>query len=417
MTKLWSKEVLSYAFYDFANSSYALLILTFTYGLYFKSVVLQDALNADFMWGVATAVPVLIAALLSPLLGAFADHVRHKKLFLIASTLVTIILTMLLATVDEGEVAYGMALIILASTFYYFSTLFYDAFIVDVADHHSVGKVSGFSWGLGYLGGVAALLVVAPFVNKGLTPDNLSRYQFSFVLVALFFLIFALPMFLFVKQKIFPKNGDTLPAHIRHSFRDVANIWRERRSHKYFLLLILAFFFYNDALSTLFAFAAIFAQFTIGMTIAEINVALLVMQLIAFPAAWFFGSLADILGHKPIILTTLSMILIFSTVAAFAPSKYLFVAALWICALGIGAAQSCTRALIRTMIPDDRSAQFFGFQSFLGKFSAFLGPLVFGILSNMYQNQRIAFLTVPVFLIVGMILLWFVRAPVVEEAI
>ena len=193
MTKLWSKEVLSYAFYDFANSSYALLILTFTYGLYFKSVVLQDALNADLMWGIATAVPVFIAALLSPFLGALADHIQHKKLFLVISTLVTVILTVLLATVDEGEVAYGMTLIILASTFYYFSTLFYDAFIVDVADNHSVGKVSGFSWGLGYLGGVAALLVVAPFVNKGLTPDNLSRYQFSFVLVALFFLLFALP--------------------------------------------------------------------------------------------------------------------------------------------------------------------------------------------------------------------------------
>ncbi|MEK6840200.1 MAG: MFS transporter, partial [Nanoarchaeota archaeon] len=389
MTKLWSKEVLSYAFYDFANSSYALLILTFTYGLYFKSVVLQDALNADLMWGIATAVPVFIAALLSPFLGALADHIQHKKLFLVISTLVTVILTVLLATVDEGEVAYGMTLIILASTFYYFSTLFYDAFIVDVADNHSVGKVSGFSWGLGYLGGVAALLVVAPFVNKGLTPDNLSRYQFSFVLVALFFLLFALPFFLFVKQKIFPKNGDTLRIHVRHSFRDMVNIWRERRSHKHFLLLILAFFFYNDALSTLFAFAAIFAQFTIGMTIGEINVALLVMQLIAFPAAWFFGTLSDILGHKPLILTTLSMILVFSGVAAFAESKYLFVAALWLAALGIGAAQSCTRALIRTMIPEDRSAHFFGFQSFLGKFSAFLGPLIFGYLSSAYQNQRI----------------------------
>ena len=85
MTKLWNKEVLSYAFYDFANSSYALLILTFTYGLYFKSVVMQDALNADFMWGVVTAVPVLIAAFLSPFLGALADHLQHKKLFLVLS--------------------------------------------------------------------------------------------------------------------------------------------------------------------------------------------------------------------------------------------------------------------------------------------------------------------------------------------
>ncbi len=409
MTKLWSKDVLSYAFYDFANSSYALLILTFTYGLYFKSVVMQDAANADLMWGIVTAVPVIIAALLSPLLGAFADHMQHKKLFLVVSTVITVALTALLVTVDEGEVVYGMTIVILASVFYYFSTLFYDAFIVDVADRGSVGKVSGFSWGLGYLGGLVVLTLVAPFVTKGLTPDNLARYQFSFVIAAVFFLVFALPMFFFVKQKAFREKTGTVKESIVQSFRDLASLWQHRTLHKPFFLLVLAFFFYNDALSTLFAFGAIFAQFTIGMSLAAITTLLFTAQLLAFPSSWFFGVLSDIFGHKQIIFTTLGIVLIFSSVAALTSSQPLFFLAICLASLGIGASQSSTRALIRTMIPEEHSTQFFGFQSFLGKFSAFLGPLLFGYLSSTFQNQRIAFVSIAFFLIVGIVLLVFVK--------
>ncbi len=409
MTRIWSKEALSYAFYDFANSSYALLILTFIYGVYFKQVIMQDALNADLMWGIVTAVPVIIAAVLSPLLGALADNLHHKKLYLVLSTLITVLFTALLATVGPGEVTQGMILVILASIFYYFSTLFYDAFIIDVADRNSVGKISGFSWGLGYVGGLAALLAVHPLIKQGFAPENLLHYRFSFVVTALFFLVFSLPMFFFVKQKIFSEKIHGWTKSFRQSFNDISAVWKERKMHRNFFLLILAFFFYNDALSTLFAFTAIFAQSTIGMKIAEISTLMFVVQFIAFPASWFFGALADIIGQKTVIMGTLSFVLVFASAAAFTTSKGLFFLFICLAALGIGASQSCTRAFIRQMIPEHKSAQFFGFQSFLGKFSAFLGPLLYGFISFKFLDERIAFSSVAVFLIIGMVLLVFVK--------
>lgn len=413
MTKIWSKEVLSYAFYDFANSSYALLILTFAYGLYFKAVVLQNAPNADFLWGIVTAVPVIVAAVLSPLLGAIADYLRHKKLYLILSTLATVILTALLVTVGKGEVAQGMVLVILASTFYYFSTLFYDAFIVDVADRNSIGKISGFAWGFGYVGGVAALALAAPFVRDGLLPENVGRFPWTFILTAVFFLVFALPMFFFVKQKTIALRASSWTQSVSAAFHDLLEVWKHRKLHRNFFLLVLAFFFYNDGLSTLFAFVAIFANFTIGMSAAEITTLLFAVQVLAFPSSWFFGALADILGQKPIIMTTLSIVLIFSGVAALSSSPTLFFIAVCLASLGIGASQSSTRALIRKMIPEDHAAQFFGFQSFLGKFSAFLGPLLFGYLSSTFDNQRVGFIAIALFLIIGMIVL--TRVKVIEE--
>ena len=193
-------------------------------------------------------------------------------------------------------------------------------------------------------------------------------------------------MFFFVKQKKADDGMNVVKRDASHVFRDILDIWKERKMHRNFFLLVLAFFFYNDALSTLFAFVAIFAQFTIGMTIAEITTLMFVVQLLAFPASWFFGALADIIGQKT-----------------------LFFIAICLASLGIGASQSSTRAMIRQMIPHEHGTKFFGFQSFLGKFSAFLGPLAFGFLSNSFQNQRIAFVSIAFFLIVGMILLIMVK--------
>ncbi len=405
MTRLWSKEALSYAFYDFANSSYGLLILTFTYGLYFKSVVMDGSSQADFWWGVVTAVPVFVVAFLSPVLGALVDHLRAKKFFLVLCTLVAVGLTGLLATVDRGEMVFGGGLVVMASIFYYLALLFYDSLIVDVSDKTSVGKISGFSWGLGYVGGILALLLVSPLIKPGLGEENLFRYQMSFVVTALFFLLFALPTFFFVKQKIVLERKYHLFVCLKNAWHDLFVMWKERHTHRSFFLLIIAYFFYNDGLSTLFAFVSLFASSTIGMSVAQITVLFLVAQLVAFPAAWFFGNLADRLGQKKIIFLTLSLCLIFSSAAAFSSSPWMFFTFISLGALGIGASQSCTRALIRRLIPEQRSSQFFGFQSFLGKFSSFLGPLLFGLLSSTFQSQRIAFLVIPLFLIVGMIVL------------
>ncbi len=402
MTRILSREPLSYAFYDFANSGYQLLILTFTYGIYYRSIVLQDAPYADLMWGIVTAVPVLVVAVLSPILGSLADRSHTKKHLLVVATIITIALTALLATVSKGNVVKGTLLAIFSSLFYYIALLFYDSMIVDVTDKKGVGKISGFSWGLGYVGGVIALLVVQPLIQEGISQENITNYRMSFIVTAAFFLLFSLPLFLFVKQRAIIQKRI---ASIRQAFNDIMSIWKERRVHRNFFLLVLAFFLYNDGLSTLFVFISIFAKTTIGMTVKEIAALLLVAQLIAFPSAWFFGWLADKVGQKKIIITNLAIVLVFSTIAALVTNKLLFFAAICVGSLGIGASQSCTRALIRKIIPEHKPSTFFGFQSFMGKFSTFLGPLLFGFISSTFSNQRLAFVVIFLFITSGMLIL------------
>ena len=204
------KAAISWAFYDFANSAYALLILSFVFPIYFKEVVV-GAERGDFYWGLLVSVSILIGGLLAPIIGAIADYYSRQKIKFII-------------------------------------------FLARVSTKETVGRISGMAWGLGYIGGVVAMLAFRPLYENGYVGDFEFGYKLVFPLTALFFLLFSIPSFIFIKEKSENKNRESLSVLIKHGIKSVVGTIKNLKQHKNIAWFLLGFYFMNDALVTIFSF-------------------------------------------------------------------------------------------------------------------------------------------------------------------
>lgn len=398
------KEVISWALYDFANSAYALLIISFVFPLFFREVIAVGA-NADFWWGLAISISILIGGLASPIIGAIADYdTRRKKKFVIFA-LLSMIGTLGLYFTGPNMLLFALLLFIVTNLCFEIAVTLYDSFLLHVSTEETSGRISGLGWGLGYLGGIIAMLALKPLYEAGYS--NLALYKLTFPLTALFFFIFALPAFVFIKEHKKVVRQEKLWTLIKIGISNTVKTLKEIKKHKQVAWFLVGFYILNDALVTIFAFVPIYAKITLEMTFSEISILLLIVQLIGFPAAIFFGWLSDKKGSKRILLTTIVLWALIVLGISFADSKSFFYFMAVLTGLVIGSSQAIARSWFSKIIPKEKMCEFFGFNGFASKVAATTGPLVFGIISSVTGNQRLAMLSLVIYFVVAFLI--FVR--------
>ncbi|MBI4169379.1 MAG: MFS transporter [Acidobacteria bacterium] len=398
-------EVVSWCLYDFADSSFTTLIVTVAYSLYFRSVVAGHlGPSADFYWGLCIAVSMLLVALTSPVLGAMADASGRKKTLLALYAGTSIGFTALLGSVGAGDLASGMLLFIVANVGYEGAHVFYNGFLPEIASDEEMGRISGYGWGIGYLGGLAALLLTFPFTGAGLEAGGAERYRITFPVVAGFFLVFALPVLLILRERA---RSEPAPAgaRVREGLRRLRQTFAQVRTMPDLFRFLVAFIVYNDAVTTVISFSAIYAMHVIGYTARQVTMLFIVTQLTAFAGAFAAGHLVDRWGAKRTIVAALLLWCGTILGAYLADSVPGFFAVAVAASIGMGSLQAASRSLMGLLIPPGRNAEFFGFYALTGKVSAVAGPLLYGWIAARAGGERPAVLSLLVILGAGLALM------------
>lgn len=403
-------QIFIWTLFDFANTSFSVLIVAVGYSLYFKQIVAGGSGRGDFYWGLAVSISMLLTALIAPVLGAASDFSRRRKRFLFIFTMASVVCTALLYNVHANMVFVGSVLFIVANIGFEGGIVFYNAFLPSLTEKNFYGRISGYGFAMGYVGSLVSLLIAIPLYKDGFAPENLDNVRVSFLLAAVMFLLFSLPLFLFLRDK--ETERTISPSYLREGYARVIATLKHLRSYKQVATFLLAFFFYNDGILTVISFASIFAQESLQFSLQEILLLFAVVQASAIAGSLIFGSLTDKIGPKKTIIISLACWILVVVGAYFVHSKELFYGIGIIAGASMGGSQSASRSFMALLTPAEQEAEFFGFyDGFCGKASAVIGTFIFGILSWATGNQRIAVLSVGFFFVVGLFLLRQVKEP------
>lgn len=404
-----ARAVWSWALYDFANSPFTTLVVTFVYATYFTQAIAPDPIRGTGLWSLAVTVTAITVALLAPVLGALADRGGWRKPMLAATTVLTIAATAALYPVLPGEVLRALVLFVLANIAFELAMVFYNAFLPDLAPPGRIGRVSGYGWALGYAGGLGALvLALVGFVQPEQPWFGVSREQGEHVratnlLVAAWFAVFSLPLFLFVAED---RSRATRGAGVlRATVRQLVDTVHEVRRYRQIVRLLVARLFYNDGLITVFAFGGIYAAGTFGFDTARILVFGIVLNVAAGLGAVVFGHFDDRFGGKRTVSLSVLGLAAGTALAIAAPSERWFWIAGILIGIFAGPNQAASRSLMGRFVPDDKENEFFGFFAFSGKLTAFVGPFLLGRLTEFFGSQRAGVAAVLAMFAVGLAVL------------
>jgi UMF1 family MFS transporter len=395
-------RILSWTLFDFANTAFYVLILTVGYPLYFKKIVAGGSTQGDALWGAAFSISMLLVALLSPVLGAVADYGVGKKRFLGIFTGLCVAATAGLFFVEESMILAGMTLLILANIGFEAGLVFYDSFLPEITTERSYGRVSGYGFAMGYVGSLITLMIALPLYQDGFASGNLPNVRLSFLLAAGLFLFFSLPLFLFVPDR--QRHASLKFDFLLIGFRRIRATFQQFPRYRPVARFLIAYFLYIDAINTIIVFSSIFADETLKLGVEEIILFFALVQTSAIAGSLLFGVLADKVGHKRSLVSSLLLWIVILVVAYFVEDKTTFFVVGILAGVALGSSQSASRSLMSMLVPPEKRTEFFGFYSFFGKASAVLGPAIFGIVSSNI-NQRAALLAVGVLLVTGLILL------------
>ncbi len=401
------KKIFIWTLFDFANTSFSIVVVTFIYAVYFKKVVTDGKPIGDLYWSVGTSAAMIITAVIAPILGAIADYSAGKKRFLLFFTLLCIVSTAALFNVGRGDVWLGLLLFIFANVGFEAGLVFYDAFLPEITVPKNYGRVSGYGFAMGYLGSLATLAIVYPFIHAEMIRE-------SFVVSALFFLVFSLPLFIYLNDN--RKKVDNPESFVTIGLRRVWNTITHLKYHKNLAIFLLAYFFYIEGVNTIIFFSGNYASTTLGFSETELLVFFLTVQTTAIVGSVILGILADSIGQKKTIVITIIMWLITVMIAYMITDKNGFYVVGLLAGAAMGSSQSTSRSLMSKLTPPERKTEFFGFYSFFGKSSAIIGPLVFGLVSFATGNQRFAIVSIGFFFLVGLLILLKVQDPKISDA-
>ena len=399
----------SWACYDFANSPFTTLVLTFVYATYFTQAIATDPITGTVLWSRAIALSALIAGVCSPILGFFADRLGYRKNWLIFFTVMCAAATVGLYGVLPGQVTTALILIVIANTAYELAMVFYNAFLPDITPVERIGRISGYGWGLGYLGGLLVLIfVLIAFVQPdvpwfGVTKIDGQNIRVTNVVVAAWLVVFSVPFVLWVPE-VKPSISHR-KIHFLSSLSQLQITFRRILKFKEVCRFLMARFIFNNGLVTIFLFGGIYAAESFGFTLQEVLIFGIALNVAAGFGAFLMGYLDDLFGGKKTIIISLVGLILAVALAVLTSSKLM----LWVSGMVIGVFsgpnQSASRSLMARLVPSDSQAQFFGFYAFSGKFTAFLGPLLFGIVTQWTGSQRWGLSVVLVMLFLGMLIM------------
>ena len=394
------KEVISWSFYDFANQPFTTIIVTFIYGAFFTSVIASDEKTGTLLWTNGIAITAIVVALLSPILGALADKGGYRKFFLILFTWICAVFSILLYFPQSGDVFFALSLFVIANIAFELGTVFCNSYLPDLADKNNSGKISGFAWGIGFVGGLLALFISFLLFDIN-NPEEIRKIN---IFVGVWFLIFSIPTFLFIKDR---KKEKLTKKHFLDSFASIKTTFKEVVKYKIIMKFLIARLFFNDGLITIFSLGGIYAIGTLDFTFDEVMMLGIVLNISAAIGSFVFGYLEDKIGVKKVINISL-VVLVFSTLLAFIAPYFNFQQEIfWVAGvligLMVGPNQSCSRSLMAKLTPKEKQNEFFGFFALTGKATSFLGPVLFGIITFNFSQQVALWVVIFLFLI-GLIL-------------
>tara|TARA_B100001123_G_C15330450_1_gene1031036 strand:- start:894 stop:2120 length:1227 start_codon:yes stop_codon:yes gene_type:complete len=401
------KKIFNFALYDFANSAFTTIIITFIFSTYFAKEIAPNPVIGQSYWGWTIGITGIIIALIGPLLGSFADKKNCTEFFIKIFTVICISLTCLLwfSKPSEKYLLYTLLIVGLANIFYELSLIFYNSVLKKISKSENLGKSSGYAFALGYVGGIIVLIVcIKIFIDNnsipfGLSKENSENIRATSILVALWYLIFSLP-FLFNLKKI-NKNKITLSKHKIKNIKEL--IWNNGLNNlgKFLLARML----YADGLNAIIVMGGIFAVGVFNLEIKDLLILSVLMNITAFIGAIIGGYANDKYSSKSVIIFSLLGLIFSSTIILFLKSKLIFLVFASINGFFIGPVQSASRVFITNSIDENNQASGFGLFALSGKLTSFIGPLLVSTITFLSNSQKIGFSSAIVLLLIGLLIL------------
>ena len=405
------REVLGWAMYDFANSGYTTVVITAVFSAYFVGAVAQGASWATLAWTMALSVSYALVMLTMPLMGAWGDRHGAKKRLLAITTLGCVLGTLALAWVQPGDVVLGMVLIVVSNTFYTYGESLIAAFLPELATAPGMGRVSGWGWALGYVGGMLCLGLALAYVLHAQAQGHAAPtfVPVTMVMTALFYGAASLCTFAWLRERAVPTTNSPRSAaqqrlgqwqRLRHSLLTLQDYPELAR----LLVCIVA---YQAGVAVAITLAAIYAEQVMGFQPQETMVLIFALNIAATVGAFTLGHAQDRWGHQRTLAVTLVGWIITCVIVALAHSKPVFWGAAVLAGVCLGSSQSAGRAMAGLLIPPAQAAEFFGLWSFAVRAASIVGPLLYGLITWLTAgNQRLAIGATGLLFVVGLWCLW-----------
>lgn len=414
---LHRRDLRAWAMYDWANSAMVTTIVTAVFPIYFAKVAaagLEPAVATKRLAD-ATTIGLAIIAILSPILGAIADRAGVKKKLLGISLLIGVAAVGLMFFIEQGEWLYAAILFVVANIAVNASYVCYDSFLPHIAKPEEMDKVSTAGYALGYVGGGILLALNLAWIQRpewfglphgeGLTPaQSTLPTRLAFLSVAVWWLVFSIPLFRDVPEP--PATGDGKIA-VRGAIKELGNTFRRLGRFKQAVLMLIAFLIYNDGIGTIIRMATIYGT-EIGISTGSLIASIMIVQFVGIPFAFLFGSFAGKIGAKRAIFVGLVVYAGISLLGYYMTTATHFLILALLVGMVQGGTQALSRSMFASMIPKDRSAEFFGFFAVVEKFAGIFGPWVFARVIGVTGSSRAAILAVVIFFVIGGTLLHFV---------
>jgi UMF1 family MFS transporter len=407
----------SWCLYDWANSAFPTIVTTFVFSVYFTRAVADNPIDGAVQWSHSVTAAALAVVLGAPALGAIADGLGRRKPWLLAFTALTVVGTLALWLVKPSPsyVLAGQVLYAAAATSFGFAMVFYDAMLRSIAPPGYIGRMSGWGWALGYGGGLASLVIaLVLLVNAdpppfGLARDSYEHVRATSILAAVWFGVFAIPLFLFTPDR--PPTGRSVRDAVQTGLRRLTTTMRQLLANRAIARFLLAHMFYTNGLNTLFAFGGIYAAGTFQMSFTEVLTFGIALNITAGFGAAGFAWVDDLIGSKKTVLIALSALSVLGLALVLVEAKPLFFVLGCLLGIFVGPAQAAGRALMARLAPKELETEAFGLYELAGKVTVFAGPLLLGLATDLFRSQRVGMSTILLFFVAGIIILLPLREP------
>jgi UMF1 family MFS transporter len=404
--------------YDFGNSAYAAVVLLAIYSAYFKGSVVGGA-EGSRLWGISVGIAMLVSAVISPILAVIADHSAFKKRFLFFFSSLSWVFTGLLFFVQKGDIFLGMLFFILAEIGYRSGQVFYNSLLTEVAEPDEIGRISANGWAIGSAGGILCLLLVLPAIV--LIEDSDLPVRGAFIFTAIFFLLSALPTFLWVKER-----GDHKPLpegknYLTLAFSRLGRTFRSVKHFNEFIKFIIAFLIFNDGIVMALDFAAIIGAVLYGMTQTQLIILMILVQFASVFGAYLSGLYGERVGYMRALVVSLLLMIVAVVWMFFNTTLTGFFIIASLAGFALTGVQAITRTMAGIFAPKGQSAEFYSFFAIAGKTSSFIGPTIYGFLATgvalrleaqgmatllaEQAGQRAGIISIAVFLVIGLFIL------------
>jgi MFS transporter, UMF1 family len=421
------RELFGFAMFDFANSSYTTVIITVVFCVTFPRLIVGDEPGyrlGNFLWSASLSASYLIVLLTAPLLGAIMDYAASKKMFLFISYILTVLATASLYFVEPGCIILGMLLIILSNIGFSYSEAFISSFLPGLGPPSDLGRISGYAWGLGYVGGLLSTAIVIFALNANVyTLDNFSNLRLVGPVTGLFFLIFAIPTFLWVTEKTIPRPKFDGKSYFLIGFDRLKKTLLDILDYKDLIILLSSFFFAYAGLSIVISFAFIYGDQVIQWSGNTQVFMFIITQVTAAAGAFLFGFLQDTWNSKKtylltLIVWTVTACLIYGVFqitdfinklfSLSLKAEHIFLMIATFAGLGLGSTQSACRAMVGLFAPNTKAGEFFGLWSLAGRLSSIVGLMALGVLQAIFGLQK-AVLVCSAFFLTALIFIVFLN--------